>query len=104
MNRRPSWAVSFFKALLFHAVLAVVLFLRLGDVPSRPQPVETKPAEVVQAVAVNETEVEAELQRLKAEEESKRLEEEARQRELEQARLREEQKLVELKRSRGQAA
>lgn len=92
-------------AILVHVVLAVVLVVSLEwtDLPALSEP----KVDVVQAVAVNEKAVQAELDKLKQAEEKKQKQEDAKQRKLEReaaeakkARQREEENLANLRQQR----
>ncbi len=98
MNRMPSWTPPFLKALALHGAIIAVLFWRWQ---SQPEPVVAplSPApEVIEATALDEAQVEAELERIKAQEAAARQAEQARQEKLKRQRMAEERRLRELKR------
>ncbi len=98
MNRMPSWTPPFLKALVLHGAIIAVLFWRWQ---SQPEPVIAPPSpapEIIEATALDEAQVEAELERIKAQEAAARQAEQARQEKLKRQRMAEERRLRELKR------
>lgn len=100
-----SWA--FAAAFVLHALFAALLVLSFAHTPAPKKTVGPR-VEVVQAVAVDESRVQAELERIRQEELRKQQAEQARLRKLEadarkarQARENEQQRLAELKRKQA---
>ena len=95
MENKLKFSRSFVLALTLHVLLLSVFILSFdSDSPimeSRPAP------EIIDATVIDETQVEAEAQRLKLEEENKRLQEQQRQQQLEAKRQQEEERLNQLK-------
>ncbi|HEB77001.1 MAG TPA: cell envelope integrity protein TolA [Methylothermaceae bacterium] len=95
MNRLPDWLPALLKSLGLHGLLLALILFRLNDAPA-PLPPAVPPQEIIEAVAVDESQVQQELQRFKAREEA----ELKRKERLKRQRLAEERRIRELKRKR----
>ncbi len=95
MNRLPDWLPALLKSLGLHGILLALLLFRLDGKPT-PPPAPSPPREIIEAVAVDKSRVQRELERLKAREEA----EQRRRERLKRQRIAEERRLAELRRKR----
>ncbi|WP_022950019.1 cell envelope integrity protein TolA [Methylohalobius crimeensis] len=96
-NRPSLWGVPFFASLAMHLVLLGLLLFR-WDASSTPSPTPPQPREIIHATAVDQAQVEAEMQRLEAREAAERRAAQAAREKLERQRRAEERRLAALKR------
>ncbi len=114
MKRFSGWPLSVLKSLALHSVLLTVLLLRWQGAPAPTPASPREPVEIIEAVAVDERQVEEELRRLEEKERARlayqeklkrqRLAEERRLRELQRKRREEKQRLQQLARQRRRQA